>query len=175
VENGAGDPAYPQAERALKLMTSGIQELAEKNEWGQLASASEKQIKQDPDWYLPYYFGGLAYAHLGQKEKAVEFLEEFVAQGEGDPEYGKALRAMRLLKTNILDLQRKGDYPALIRACEHEIENDPDWVTPHYLLGLSYARLGNTGKAKEHLEIFVNRAPDDPDYSNARRLLDSIR
>jgi tetratricopeptide (TPR) repeat protein len=175
VENGPADPAYPQAERALKLMTTGIQDLAEKNEWGQLAAAAEKQITQDPDWHLPYYFGGLAYTHLGQKEKAMEFLQKFIESSDGDPEYGKAVRALRLLQTNILDLQRQGDYPALIQACVREIENDPDWSTPHYLLGLAFARLGNTARARDHLETFIARAPDDPDYNNARRLLESMK
>ena len=62
----------------------------------------------------------------------------------------------------------------MIRACEHEIESDPTWMTPYYLLGLAYARLGNTAKARENLEIFVRRAGDDSDYANAQRLLDSL-
>ena len=174
VENGAGDPAYPQAERALKLMTTGIQDMAERGDWKALANTTEQLIQQEPDWYLSYYFGGLAQTHVGNKAKALQYLETFVANSPNDPEYGRAAKALRLLKTNILELQRRGDYPALIRACEHEIESDPTWMTPYYLLGLAYARLGNTAKARENLEIFVRRAGDDSDYANAQRLLDSL-
>lgn len=174
VENGAGDPAYPRAERALKLMTTGIQDLAEQNEWDKLIEACEKSIGKDPEWYLPYYFAGLAYSHRGERQQATEFLTTFIRNTENDPELGRAQRALRLLQTNILDLQKQGDYPALIRACERELENDPEWLTPYYILGLSYARLGNTPKARENLEIFIQRGADDPDYENAQRLLDSL-
>ena len=174
VENGAGDPAWSQAERALKLMTSGIQDLADKNDWEQLAQSCEKYIAQEPDWALPYYFAGLAYTHIGNKPKAVEYLTHFIESSPDDPETPRAERALRLLKTNILELQRQADYMALIVTCEREIAADPDWMTPHYLLGLAYAKLGNASKARENLELFVRRAADDPDYDNAQKLLDSL-
>ncbi len=174
VENGAGDPAYAQAERALKLMTTGIQDLVEKNDWEQLAKACEKNIQQEPEWTLPYYFAGLAYTHTGDKQKAIDYLTHFVTNSPDDPETARAERALRLLKTNILELQKQADYPALIRTCEREVAADPDWMTPYYLLGLAYAKLGNSAKARENLEIFIRRAADDPDYGNAQKLLDSL-
>jgi len=174
VENGADDPAYDQAERALKLMTTGIQELAENNDWVALVATCNKLISEDPEWKLPYYFGGLAHTHLGDKQQAAEFLQIFISSSADDPEYARARRALKLLRTDILELQKQGDYPALIKACEREMENDPTWMTPRYLLGLSYAQLGNHDKAREHLELFIQTAADDPDYDNAQRLLDSL-
>ncbi|MDD4736686.1 MAG: tetratricopeptide repeat protein [Kiritimatiellae bacterium] len=174
VENGAGDPAWSQAERALKLMTSGIQDLAEKNDWEKLAQSCEKYIVQEPDWSLPYYFAGLAYTHIGNKQKAMEYLTHFIESSPDDPETPRAERALRLLKTNILELQRQADYMALIVTCEREIAGDPDWMTPYYLLGLAYAKLGNAARARENLELFVRRAADDPDYENAQKLLESL-
>lgn len=175
VENGTGDPSYEKAERALKLMTSRIQEMLDERQWKGLISACQASLSREPDWGLPYYYLGLAYSHIGEKNKAIESLKGFLSLMPNDPEAPRAERALRLLNSNIIDMQKQGDYMGLIRACEQEIQNDPNWMTPYYMLGLSYGNLGNRKKAIENLEMFVNKAPDDPDYENAVKVLNHLR
>ncbi|NCD33817.1 MAG: tetratricopeptide repeat protein [Spartobacteria bacterium] len=175
VENGSGDPMYEKAERALKLMTSKIQDMLDTRQWPGLISACESSISREPEWGLPYYYMGLAYSHIGEKEKAIESLKSFLALQPDDQEAPRAERALRLLNSNIIDMQKKGDYMGLIRACEQEIQKDPTWMTPYYMLGLSYGNLGNRKKAIQNLEKFINEAPDDPDYENAIKVLNHLQ
>ena len=51
------------------------------------------------------------------------------------------------------------------------LEVDPNHATAHYYLGLIYVGEGANDKAKQHLERFVQLAPDDPEAATAGELI----
>jgi tetratricopeptide (TPR) repeat protein len=51
----------------------------------------------------------------------------------------------------------------------------PDFAKVHYMLGLSYANLNETAKAKEHFETFLKLAPNDPDAGTAKEMLGYLK
>ena len=63
--------------------------LQEKQDWKALRDAAERAIKETPDWYTPYVYAGIAYANLGQKEKAIQLIQ-FADKGmDGNPDYNE--------------------------------------------------------------------------------------
>ena len=40
------------------------------------------------------------------------------------------------------------------------------------MLGLVYVNTGDSAKAKEHLQKFIDLAPDDPEVATAKQMLD---
>jgi hypothetical protein len=61
--------------------------LMDNKEWAKLIESCESQMQKRPEWLTPYAFAGIAYANLGQKDKAVQLLEQ-ASQGMADnPDY----------------------------------------------------------------------------------------
>lgn len=142
----------------------------------------------DPDelrW--PYYAGYLAML-AGNLEQAVDYLEQARAI---DPDYPTLY--MRLGKVHLdrsdLDqaraaFERVKDNPELrspahyylgqiavlerrfdeaVPLLETALEANPEATEVHYPLAQAHRALGDTERAREHLEQFVLRAPDIPD------------
>jgi len=54
------------------------------------------------------------------------------------------------------------------------LQVDPNQVQSHYVLALIYVNDGSKEEAKQHLERFLQIAPDDPDAGTARNLLEYL-
>ncbi len=65
-------------------------ELEKNKAYSELTALCEGQIKKTPTWLTPYLFLGVAYATLGNKDKAISNLEHVVNEAPGDPAYTKA-------------------------------------------------------------------------------------
>ena len=52
---------------------------------------------------------------------------------------------------------------------------DPDDARANYLMGLILVNAGENSAARQHLQKFVDAAPDDPDATGARTMLEAIR
>ena len=50
----------------------------------------------------------------------------------------------------------------------------PDAARAHFILGMASYQRGNFETARDHLERFVELAPDDPDAAVARDLVSSV-
>ena len=62
---------------------------------------------------------------------------------------------------------RQGDLRAAKVKLERAIEDDPDLVVAHTVLGLVYERLGDPAGAEKYYRRAVALAPDDPDALNS--------
>jgi Tfp pilus assembly protein PilF len=67
-----------------------------------------------------------------------------------------------------------GNMAGAQQALEQALQADPDLPKAHYTLGLAYANTGDSAKAKEHLQRFLELAPDDPDAATAKEMLDYL-
>jgi len=58
---------------------------------------------------------------------------------------------------------------------EEQIIAVPRWLTPYLFSGIANANLGDTKQAEERLSFVVSHAGSDPDYTDARRLLEELK
>lgn len=65
---------------------------------------------------------------------------------------------------------RDGRPEKAIAALKRILELKPEMARAHYTLGLAYAS-SDKAKAREHLERFLELAPDDPEAATAREML----
>ena len=75
----------------------------------------------------------------------------------------------------MLELQESNAYSDLIVLCEGQIKKTPTWLTPYLFLGVAYAHQGKKDKAVVNLEHVINEAPGDPNYAQAKNILNQIR
>jgi hypothetical protein len=74
-------------------------QLEAEQKWQELLDACEQQIGKSPEWLTPYLFAGVAYANLGQKDRAIKLLEHVEKQAGGNKDYYEdASRILRILK-----------------------------------------------------------------------------
>lgn len=68
----------------------GMVQLEKAKNYEELVKVCDEQIQKTPDWLTPYLFAGIAYANLGDKEKAIMKLEYVLEMAPGDPAYAQA-------------------------------------------------------------------------------------
>ena len=101
---------------------------------------------------------------LGKRDEAVEALNALAAQ---DPKAAAEL----LFRRAELDF-KAGDRETARPGLEQAVKLNPRLARAHYLLGLVLYSL-DKGKAKEHLQRFLDLTPDDPDAAEARLLVEA--
>lgn len=68
-----------------------IQRLETARNYSQLITICEKQIKETPEWLTPYMYLGVAYANLGNNDRAIELFEFVQKNSFGDKAYSQAI------------------------------------------------------------------------------------
>lgn len=126
-------------------------------------AAAERALDIDPDLVEVQRVRYEAYRRLGQEEKALEVFEELAA---ADPE-GLAETLYERGRTAF----QAGDTAQAVQALEQAVQAKPDHARAHYMLGLSYANADEKAKAKQHLQKFVELAPDDPEAGTAKEMI----
>lgn len=99
---------------------------------------------------------------FGDRKASDEAMASYI---EVDPKGASTLlfkRADLDFRANELDLARA----TLLQV----LELDPEMARAHYTLGKVYAST-DTAKAKEHLQKFIDMAPDDPEVASAKEML----
>jgi hypothetical protein len=76
---------------------------------------------------------------------------------------------------NMIKLQEEKKWAALREICETQISKTPNWLTPYLFSGIAYANLGDFSKAEIRLQFVVEKAGNDPHYTDASRLLQQVR
>lgn len=79
---------------------SKMQTLEQQKKYQELIPICEEQIKKTSEWLTPYLYLGIAYANLGNKEKAIELFEHVQRNALGDPEYSPVNDFLKGLKGN---------------------------------------------------------------------------
>ena len=105
----------------------------------------------------------------GDNEKAREALDALFAADPKNPE-----TAVRYFNEGA-ERARSGSLEEASKFFERTVEiapTDPKFAKAHYVLGLSYAK-DDTKKeaAKQHLQAFLQMAPNDPDAGTAKEML----
>jgi tetratricopeptide (TPR) repeat protein len=108
---------------------------------------------------------------LGDKEQARAALEA-LATADKTQETAVRLYNEGAESTRANDLD--GAAVWFRRALEIDPRN-PQFAKGHYVVGLTYAKTGDNAKAKEHLETFLEMAPNDPDAESAREMLEYVK
>jgi hypothetical protein len=75
----------------------------------------------------------------------------------------------------LMELEKKKDWPALLSLSERQIQATPNWLTPFLTAGVALANLSRFEEAKKHLESVVARAGNDPQYKVAVTILEQIK
>jgi len=105
---------------------------------------------------------------LGESAKARETLE---ALAKVDP---SRETAVRLLNEGI-GFFNAGKAAEALPLFQSASAADPTLVKAHYMLGLAYVNAGDPAKAKEHLQKFLELAPNDPEAATAKEMLESLK
>jgi len=61
------------------------------NNWKEVRSLSEAEKSKAQEWLTPYFFAGLAYANLCEKDKAISNLKYFMEWASGSKSYETAI------------------------------------------------------------------------------------
>jgi len=75
-----------------------INELEKQRNYPELKNICEQQIIKTPEWLTPYLYLGLAFANMGNKEKAIEMFEYVLKNAPDDPAYAQAKEFLKKLK-----------------------------------------------------------------------------
>lgn len=152
------DPDLAPAHAALAGLYLEVQE------YQKAVDAAETALALDPDLTNVQRYRYEAYRRMGQEEKAKEVFAELAAD---DPE-GLA----DTLYENGREAFNAGNTALAKTAFEQAITAMPDHARSHYMLGLVYVNQGEGSKAKEHLQKFIELAPDDPEVATARQMIE---
>jgi tetratricopeptide (TPR) repeat protein len=74
----------------------------------------------------------------------------------------------------MVDLENSKNYPALIDLCEQQIKKTPDWFTPYFFKGVAQANRGLKDEAIKNIRYVVDNTIDDPEYEEAREILEKL-
>jgi len=75
---------------------------------------------------------------------------------------------------NMLQLQNEKNYPELVKICEHQIKETPEWLTPYLFLGTAYDNLGEKDKAIQMYEYVIENAYGNLEYVDAHSFLGQV-
>lgn len=137
--------------------------LLARERYQEAVTAAEKALELDPGMTDIQRTRYEAYRRLGQEDKAREVFEELASadpEGLADTLYERGRVAFQ-----------GGDTAAAVQALEQAVQAKPDHARAHYMLGLSYANSGDNAKAKQHLQRFVELAPNDPEVATAQEMI----
>lgn len=127
-------------------------------------AAADKALAIDPDMIDVQRVRYDSLRRLGREEEAKEV---FAVLAAADPE-GLAESLYERGKAAF----ESGDSTAALTALEQAVQADPDHARAHYMLGLAYANSGDNAKAKQHLQTFLQLAPNDPEASTAKQMIE---
>ncbi len=167
-----GDPAgaFEQFKRALQIdpnLTKALLAMAtvalELDHNAEAGEAAQSILKFDPHNAKALKIRYNAALNLGDEPMIIEALIDLAA-------IEPTISRDSLLKLAFESYDANDMENAEIRFLK-VLEVAPDHALSHYLLGLIYVGEGANDKAKEHIERFLQLAPDDPEAGSATELL----
>jgi tetratricopeptide (TPR) repeat protein len=162
----------PLAARTLKpgnrtkalVLLKGAYDLQSQNKIADAISEYTKVIAADPSYFLAYYDLGIAYASIGQPDRALDNYELALM---ADPNYVNARY------NYAVQLQALGYTDDAVAQCKKILAVNPNDATTHWLLGRLYARDRATrAEARDHYQQFLKLAPNSELTRDTRRWLD---
>ena len=124
---------------------------------------AEKHLAVEPGHPRSLRIRWDGYRGLGDEAEAAAAFKELAA---ADP---KVLAVELYNKGN--DLFESGDTAGAIAEFERVIEIDPENALAHYRLGVCHVGKGDADQAREHLQKFIDMAPENPEVATAKDML----
>ena len=169
-QRGDLDTAVAKFSAALELdpdMTQALVGLStvyyNQQEFDLALDAAEKLLAREPDSVQGRRIRYLVHDARNDRDQIDAVFE---AYAEVDP----TAAADALYQRADLDF-RSGEIDSAQQALRRVLELAPNFARAHYTLGLTYAQ-GDPAKARQHLEKFIELAPDDPEVTMARSMLE---
>ncbi|MCS7311742.1 MAG: tetratricopeptide repeat protein [Acidobacteria bacterium] len=134
--------------------------------WDEALQAADHALHLDEDLILAYAAKAYALAGKGSFEDALKVLQ---AAREKAPDHVEVAYATGLVR--YLQKAYKGAAPALQEA----VDKDPQRPYAHYYLGMTYYNLNQKATAIQYLENFLRLAPEAPEASQVRDLLQRLK
>jgi len=148
----------------LAAAIKGLAVIAAKQErWQEAAELSERYLALDPAGATVLRIRYDAYRSLGDQAKEKTALEALSAIDSGPAADRHFDRGVELFDA--------GDLETAAVEFEEVLKLDPERARAHYRLGLCYVNSGDNAKAREHLQTFVELAPDDSEAAAAREMI----
>lgn len=157
-------------QRALEMdpnLTAALSALAivylQEQSWTEAAEMAERLLAIEPDNQKALRMRWDAYREAGNTEKE---REAFAALAAKDPE---------VLANDIFNQGAKqfeaNQLDEAQASFEKVLEINPNHARAHYQLGLCLVSKGDSAGAREHLEKFIELAPEDQEAESARQML----
>jgi tetratricopeptide (TPR) repeat protein len=137
-----------------------------KKDWDKTIEYGEAALKLDAD--NPPVVGMLAdaYKAKGDKAKAKEYEQKYMAANADDP---------NVMLNQAIEQYNKGNFKGAEPLLKKVIEVQPANAKAHYLLGMADASLGKTAEMKTHLGEYLKLEPQGKDAATAKEMLDAFR
>ncbi len=150
------DPTLKEAVGALSVIYH------RQGKYQEAVDYADKHLALDPGNPRAHRVRWDAYQKLGDKEKADAAFKELAA---ADPQ----VLAVELYNQGN-DLFEAGNTAGAVAAFERVIDINPDNALAHYRLGVSLVG-SDSGRAKEHLQKFIDLDPDNPEAAVAKDMM----
>ena len=193
------DGSYNMSEEALPVFNEGVNAI----QAGDFTTATEKfkkVVELDPSVVPAYSILGGIYLKDSKAQDALDMAEKALAiepdnpkallvqmkafEMLGDKDKAEAARESYLkavpeeaTKQLLKEAEQSYNAGKMVEAketLEKVMAQEPDNARGNYLLGLVLVNQGDNAGAKEHLQKFVQLAPDDPDADAARQMLEYL-
>ena len=136
---------------------------AEEKRFAEAAAAAERALAIEPANTAALRVAVAAYTELGDQPKLAAAQQALAA---ADPKV-----AAGALYVDGVKLFNEGKTEEAAATLEKAVAANPDHAKSHYILGLCYSGMGDSAKAKEHLQTFLRLAPNDEDAAAAQEML----
>lgn len=188
------DGATPSTTALEEMFLKG-KGLFKKGDYGDAVSTLNDVIEVKPSSMFSHYYAGLAYGRLGDREKAMRHLREYLILESYPPKsadaYNNASHTFNSLRSTGR-MPEQGDFSAsgagkqfakgkqayqekdFFRAIHYfakALELKPDSFTSNYYIGLSFGAVGDRERAAYHLSRCLVMIGDDPDGRSKTKAL----
>lgn len=171
--SGHGEEAIQYLKRAAEVdpkLAPAYSALASiylsKRDWKNALEQSEKLLAVEPDNLEGLSARFEALKGLGDKAKAKE--------AEAAMKSARTDQSPTALFNQGVTLFNANNIAEAKNVFEKVLEAEPQRAKAHYMLGLCYVNLGDGAHAKEHLQKFLELAPNDPDAATAKEMLSTM-
>lgn len=159
--------AFEEAARLDPTLTAAADALSglyfAEQRFDEAAKAAERVLESDPARLKALKIRYESYRALQDQEMAQEALKGLAVV---DPDIG-----VEAFYNQGVGFFNNGQTDQALSSFQQALDVDPSYAKTHFSMALAYASSGENAKAKEHLQKFVDMAPDDPDAASAKEMI----
>jgi Tfp pilus assembly protein PilF len=198
--SGTVDPEAAKRGAAIDVYNQGVMALRAQD-YDTAVALFQSALEKQPDRGAAHAALARVYMDKKEHEKAIEYADKAIAleadvdsmqqvlytshNALGHKEQAKAAldalqsanpeKASQNVFNEAVDLYNGGNMAEAKAGFEKVLAADPNHAKAHYLMGLVMVNEDNKAKAAEHLQKFIELAPDDPDAATAKEMLQYLK